>query len=48
MNVEKLVLAVVTVLLERPVETEIGGTTLALVGIPVTEVVDLICLVYLI
>jgi hypothetical protein len=41
MKVEKLVLEVVMVLLEPPVETEMGGTTVALVGMPVTEVVDL-------
>lgn len=44
MKVEKLVLEVVMVLLEPPVETEMGGTTVALVGIPVTEVVDLVFL----
>ena len=41
MKVEKLVLEVVMVLLEPPVETEMGGTTVALVGMSVTEVVDL-------
>lgn len=41
MKVEKLVLEVVMVLLDPPVETEMSGTTVALVGIPVTEVVVL-------
>jgi hypothetical protein len=41
MKVEKLVLEVVMVLFDPPVDTEMGGTTVALVGMPVTEVVVL-------